>query len=121
MKKRYIKLLSIMLMMLLVFFSCNTSFATISEKFSGANVTGEEYGKKVTEVLGIVLTVVRTIGISTALLMMMVLGCKYMLASAGERAEIKKHATTYVIGAIVLVASAGIADLLMKFTDSAFK
>ena len=28
---------------------------------------------------------------------------------------------TYVIGAIVLVASAGIADLLMKFTDSAFK
>lgn len=120
MKKKYTKILSALIIVILVTLYCNTSLALISTSFKGSAVEGTDYGKKISKVLGIALDVVRTVGISIAVLMMMVLGSKYMLASAGERAEIKKYAVTYIIGAIVLVASAGIATILKNFTGGLF-
>ena len=113
-----ILILTLVIVTVFSFFYC--SMATVTSQFGGKNMSTDANGKKIINVLSIILEVVRNLGIGIALIILIVLGCKYMLASAGERAEIKKHATTYIIGAIVLVASAGIAQTLMLMTEGVF-
>ena len=50
--------------------------------------------------------------------MIVVIAAKYMLASAGDRADIKKHAVAYVTGAMILFGSAAIVDIIQGFADS---
>ena len=73
-------------------------------------------GDKIVAILSVVLEIVRNVGVGIAVLILLIHGCKYMLASAGEKAEIKKHAITYVIGAIVLFASATILEIIRQAT-----
>ncbi len=58
------------------------------------------------------ITIVRIIGVTIAIVMLFVIAMKYMLSSAGERADIKKHAVAYVIGAFILFGAVGILGLL---------
>ncbi len=119
MKKIAIKVLILLISFLLIFSIIYNSKATaITEMFGGKNVTTDKASKKIVSILAIVLEIVRNIGAGLALLMLLILGCKYMLASAGERAEIKKHAVTYVIGAVVLFAASGILEILKQFALS---
>jgi len=71
-----------------------------------------------TSLLGAVLSVVRLIAVSIGFVMIVILGIKYMTSSASERAEIKKHAVIYVVGAIMLFAGAGILSIIIEFTSN---
>ena len=42
--------------------------------------------------------------------MLIVLAMKYMMSAPGERADIKKHAVVYVVGAVV--------GIIQKFSDN---
>lgn len=114
-KKVIIKIISIVLMVCMMFTICNTSFAGAVSSFKGTDMTGHDGGEKIVKIISVILAVVRTIGVGIAVIMLMIIGCKYMLASAGERAEIKKYAITYVTGAIILFASAGILSIIQNF------
>ena len=41
-----------------------------------------------------------------------------MMAAPGDRADIKKHAVVYVVGAVVLFASTGILSIIQMFSES---
>jgi hypothetical protein len=43
---------------------------------------------------------------------------KYMMAAPGDKAEIKKSAVIYVVGAIVLFAVGGILSIIQKFAEN---
>ena len=59
-----------------------------------------------------VLDVVRLVGAAVAVVMLMTIAAKYMIASSGDRADIKKYAFNYVIGAIILFAASGILTIV---------
>ena len=120
MKKTYKILKIVILSLWIISFEMPFVYAAPdnAKLFDGSGVEATT-SKKITDILGIVLTVVRNIGAGLAALILMVLGCKYMLASAGDRAEIKKHAITYVIGAVVLFASSAILEIVKKFSITA--
>lgn len=67
---------------------------------------------EIKSIINIAIGVVQVVGIFIAIAMLIFLGIKYMVASPGEKAEIKKHITTYVIGAIVLFGAAGILEMI---------
>lgn len=92
-----------------------TSSGSLANKFGGTAQTGSDAGKKVKSLLSTVLEIVRNIGIGIAIIMLITLACKYMISSAADRAEIKKHAITYVIGAVVLFAASGILTIIKNF------
>lgn len=69
----------------------------------------------VTKPLNIILSVIQVIGISVATIMLIALGIKYMVSSAADRAEIKKHAITYVFGALIMFGSAGLVEIIKDF------
>lgn len=65
----------------------------------------------------IIMTVIRIVAVTIALVMLLVIGMKYMIASPGERADIKKHAVAYVIGAFILFGVSGILSILLEFAN----
>ena len=50
--------------------------------------------------------------------MLMFLGIKYITASPDGKAEIKKSATQYVVGAVILFAASGILQIVKNFAVS---
>ena len=69
--------------------------------------------------LGAALVVVQVVGVGVAVIMLVVLAIKYIAAAPSDKAEIKKHAVVYVVGAIVLFAASGILGIIRTFASQA--
>ena len=54
--------------------------------------------------------------IPSAVVMLIVLAIKYISAAPNDKAEIKKHAVVYIVGAIVLFAASALLGILKNFT-----
>ncbi len=76
--------------------------------------------KSIKDILKAILTVTRIVGVFIAVAILMIVACKYIIASAGDRADIKKHAISYIIGAVILFATSGIAGILQDIIEGAF-
>ena len=63
-----------------------------------------------------VITIVSTIGSVASVIVLIVLGLKYMMGSAEEKAEYKKTLMPYVIGAGMVFAASAIAGVIYQFT-----
>ena len=72
-------------------------------------------------VAGGVLGAVRIIFSSIALLIMMFIGVKYIIASPGERADLKKSSVQFVVGAVILFGAAGIFGIIEAAVNTALK
>lgn len=69
---------------------------------------------------GKLLGVLQAVGVILAVIILTVIGIKYMMGSAEEKAEYKKTMMPYIIGAIIVFAAPTIANLIYKFgTDIA--
>lgn len=75
----------------------------------------KDLNDSVRKVIGSILNVTRIIGTGMALIMLVVVAIKYMMAAPGERADIKKHAIPFVIGAVVLFGASGILTIIQNF------
>ena len=83
---------------------------------TGANDGG--LGEKTTNIVGAIINVVRIVATGVAIIMIIVVAMKYMTSAPGDRADIKKHAVPFVVGAIVLFGSSGILSIIQKFASS---
>ena len=72
----------------------------------------------INRIVGSVLTVVQVVGCGVAVIMLIVLAIKYISAAPGDKADIKKHAVVYVVGAVVLFAASGILGIVKKFASN---
>ena len=90
----------------------------IKSTFKGGS--GDSLGttkQTATNIISTILDVVRLVGAAVAVIILIVIACKYIIASAGDRADIKKYAINYVIGAIILFATTGILSLIKQFIE----
>lgn len=69
----------------------------------------------VTNIAGSIITIARVICAAVAVAMLAILGMKYMMAAPGEKADIKKHAVVYIVGAVVMFACTGILTIIQQF------
>ena len=69
----------------------------------------------VSNIIGTIIDVARTIGVGVAIIMLIVLAIQYISASPEGKAELKKTATIYVVGAVVLFAASGILTIVKRF------
>ena len=69
-------------------------------------------------IVGAIVSVVRIVGTGIALIMIAFVAMKYMSAAPGDRAEIKKHAVIYVVGAIVLFGGAQLIGIIQNFAQN---
>ena len=76
---------------------------------------------KFSGIAGTVLGFLQYIGYAFAVGMLLYLGIKYMMASANEKADLKKGSINYVIGAIIVVAASTLFGILKNFAVDSIK
>ena len=64
-----------------------------------------------------VMGIIQVVGTIASVAIVMVLGIKYMMGSAEEKAEYKKTMIPYIIGAVLLFAATTIANAIYTFAS----
>lgn len=92
-----------------------TVFATsIGEVTINPTTPGGTYSSVGNKVIGII----QAVGIIISVIMLMVLGIKYMMGSAEEKAEYKKTFIPYIIGAVLLFAASALAKSIYELAKN---
>ena len=92
---------------------------TPSDAFSkGSSHAKDTYVVKTQTVAGTIIAVVQTAGIGAAVCMLIIVAIKYMRMSPEGKADIKKSATTYIIGIFILFGAVGILQVLKSGIES---
>ena len=124
---KVMKIAVVMLLLALVtVFVSQMVFATDGvKKFDPANAdldtmftkNKDESGASVaaSKMIGMIINIAQVIGTGVAIIMLIVLAIKYIAASPEGKAEIKKNATIYIVGAVILFAASGILGIIRKF------
>lgn len=98
---------------------------------SGSDLTGKFDGKTqvsdsdieegeglLTNVLGPILSVIRIVAIGIAIIMITILGIKYMTAAPSEKANIKNQLITFTIGAVIVIGTTSILSMIRNAINS---
>lgn len=86
------------------------------DDMANASAKGNVVGTTRT-VMGVAITITRTVCMGVAFIMLTILGIKYMTSAPSDRASVVKHAYVYIFGAILMFASSGIIGIIAKFAS----
>ena len=114
MSKKTMKIITILVTILTVVMVGVTSFAEVDIK----TIDGKAQGVDVTQIGTVgnkIATILRAIGTVLLVVVLMVLGIKYMMGSAEEKAEYKKTMIPYLVGAILVFGATQIAGAVLNF------
>ena len=85
--------------------------------FSVTDLTGTQTtNQNLTNVGNSIITILTTIGIVLSVIVLIILGLKYMMGSLEERAEYKKSMMPYIIGAALVFAASTIAGVIYRIS-----
>ena len=119
--KKLSKILSIILFVTIIMTMFTTivragedSTGTVDTLFSG----GSADTTSITGVGANIVSIITTIGIIVAVVVLLVLGIKYMMGSASEKAEYKKTMIPYLIGALLIFGASAIAKAVIAVSES---
>ena len=121
MKKVY-KIVSFFMILMIVLSVATTVLAadSKSDKVTPDTING---GNSDVDVSGIseigsdIVRVLTTVGVVASVIVLVVLGIKYMMGSAEEKAEYKKTLMPYVIGAVLVFAASSAATIIFNFAS----
>ncbi len=110
------KVLAVLVMALLVVAVFNTyAFAIDAEGIAGQLTgTATPASDSVTNVGNQIIGIITTVGVVVAVIVLLVLGIKYMMGSASEKAEYKKTMIPYLVGAILIFGASAITKVVVS-------
>ena len=121
MTKKVMKIVAILLAVVVVASLASSVFAADDgfslTQFNNYQDTSGAKGS-VTRIIGALINIIQIIGSGVAIIMLIVLAIKYISAAPGDKADIKKHAVVYVVGAIVLFAATAILEIIKNFSKN---
>lgn len=121
-----IRICSIIILISILFISIfyNICFAEEKGEFNlsafenSSDATPDSVKNLVKNSTGTAIAIARTVSVAIAVVVLLVIAMRYMISSAGDRADIKKHAVAYVIGTFVLFAA---TQIIIALVDIAGK
>lgn len=120
MKNKTVKIISAIMLVMMVLFSMSN--LVLAASTLDINIEGQQSqaSDKVNEAANVILGIVQVVAVAVAVIMLVVLAIKYISASPEGKADIKKSATLYIVGAVLLFAATGILEILKQFSVSIF-
>ena len=107
------KAISILLISLMIL-SIATSVLAIDPK----NISGDTNNTGAVQNIGQqILGIVQVVGSIAAVITLVVLGIKYMMGSAEEKAEYKKTMIPYIVGAVLIFAGTSIVKVIYQLAS----
>ena len=107
------KVLAMLIVALLIVSVSTLCFADVPDPDFISGDAGSA-GTGITNVSDMILGIVQIIGVAVAVIMLVVLAIKYLSAAPGEKAEIKKSAFIYVIGALLLFGGVAFLQIIQN-------
>lgn len=74
--------------------------------------------QRVNEIAGIIVGVIRTIGVVLSVAVLIVIGIKYMMGSVEEKADYKQSLKPYLIGAFLLFTGSLVPQLIYTLSQN---
>ncbi|MFR2449839.1 MAG: TrbC/VirB2 family protein [Clostridia bacterium] len=118
--KKTVKIIStLLLVVMLVTSIAGTVFADsttdVLDKLKG---DGKVETSSLTTVGNNVVTIINVVGIVIAVIILLIIGIKYMIGSASEKAEYKKTMIPYIVGAVLIFAGTSLVRVIYSLANS---
>lgn len=111
--KKTNKIIAVLCIVFTILAICASSYATTltpDQLMSGsANETGVA---EITKLGKSIVAIIQTVGVVVAVVILLVLGVKYMMGSAEEKADYKKSMIPYIVGAVLIFAATTIVNIV---------
>lgn len=117
MKKLSRILSAVIVITMLAAMATNVLAAINPEEISASADTGAA-DTTVLNVGNMILTIITNVGMILAVIIIAVLGVKYMMGSTSEKAEYKKSMIPYLVGAILVFGASAIGRGVIQFGQS---
>ena len=72
---------------------------------------------KITTIGGNIVNIIQVVGIVIAIIVLLVIGIKYIIGSAEEKAEYKKTMIPYIVGALLIFAGTSIVKVIFQLAN----
>ncbi|MCI8353127.1 MAG: hypothetical protein HFJ58_06070 [Clostridia bacterium] len=116
------KLIVALLIVLTIATISVSSFATSDAGNVLTQLTGTPSGAietgKIINIGNSIIAVVRIVGVVVAVVILLILGIKYMMGSAEEKADYKKSMIPYIVGAVLIFASTAIVGVVYDMANA---
>ena len=115
--KKLSKVISIVLIVMMLVAIGTNVFAAVTGATNPSTLTGQAVSgtDRITKIGNQIITILTIVGTVASVIVLIVLGLKYMMGSAEEKAEYKKTMMPYVIGAALVFAASAIAGMIYSF------
>lgn len=114
MKKTY-KLISIAMVAVMLMMTLSTTLFALTPDQLTPQSTGAD--TQIQDIGGKIFGAIRTVGVVLSVIMLAILGVKYMMGSSEEKAEYKKTMIPYLIGAVLIFGASTIAGMVYNMTS----
>lgn len=117
--KKTMKILTVLLLAIVLITFATNVFAADSGALDPKNIT-VSYGTSdggLSEKAGKIMGMIRNVAAIAAVIIIMVLGVKYMLGSVEEKAEYKKSFVPLIVGIVLVVAATAIASFIFNMAE----
>lgn len=119
MNKKTMKILAFVVTLFMVI----AMMSSVVNAASGVNLTPNQITANIdsnsqTQITSVgrkIVGIIQVIGIVIAVVVIMVVGIKYMMGSVEEKAEYKKTMMPYIIGAVLIFAGSTLANVVYQF------
>ena len=116
MNKKMVKIFTSIIVLMMVISISISSFALEPGEMIGN--TSAQGTPEIKNVGNSIIGILQVVGIVLSVVILIVLGIKYMMGSAEEKAEYKKTLMPYVIGAALVFAASTIAQIVYNFMQA---
>lgn len=115
--KKSVKIISVLMLILTVLITLSTisNAGGVNPSELAGQLTGTTSGAQ-QDVMNIgnqIIGIITTVGVVVAVVILLVLGIKYMMGSASEKAEYKKTMIPYLVGAVLIFGASAITKVVV--------
>lgn len=112
-----IKAISVLLIAAMMLFTISTTVFAVDPNgiISNMNNVNNVDTSGISTIGGQIANILSTIGIIVGVIVLLVLGIKYMMGSTSEKAEYKKTMIPYLVGIVLLLGASGIVKAIASF------
>ena len=112
--KKILKIMISIVILSILIYMCLPE--NVARAFTIGNLSGNTAGTLTVQTAGNkIVRIVSTIGSILSVIVIIVLGIKYMVGSVEEKADYKKTMLPYLIGAAFIFAASSIANIIYQF------
>ena len=118
--KKSIKVISTLLLAIMLVASIAGTVLAVDPNtvLNGLNGNGNVQTNDLTKVGNNIVTIIQVVGIVIAVIVLLVIGIKYMMGSASEKAEYKKTMIPYIVGAVLIFAGTSLVRVIYSLSTS---